>query len=164
MKRRNLIGVIAIAAVAVLAWLVVPLGGEPAVASLPETATLDDYGTYITGPAPLNLRLMALEKLRKKSDSGVVAQLDAIAKGDDKRIAIYATTALGKVKTTAAKAKLKALLESTSVDMNVRIGALSALAQHWRSSSDRSYLEDRCEGSSRLAARLAWIEEHVYED
>jgi hypothetical protein len=162
-KRRLLITLAALVAVVAVGWLVPLLREEPAEAALSSTASLDDYGKYVTGSAPLNLRLMALDKLRKKTDSGVEAQLDAVARSDNKVIAIYATGALGRKKTASAKAKLKALLESASVDMNVRIGALSAIAIHWKDADDRSYLDDKSKGNSRLAARFAWLDTNVYE-
>jgi hypothetical protein len=62
---------------------------------------------YLESDAAFNLKLMALDALRKKTSSGIEDELEDLAAGDDLPLAIYATTALGKKKTSDAKASLK---------------------------------------------------------
>lgn len=76
---------------------------------------------------------------------------------------MFVTTALGRKGTSAAKKKLKALLESSSVNVNVRIGALSAIAHHWKDSSDISYLEKQAKSDSKLSSQLTTLKKKVYK-
>ena len=71
---------------------------------------------YLKTDAPFNQKLMALDALRKKSESGIEGELEKIAKGSDKELAVFAATALGKKKSSDAKKKLKSILENTKID------------------------------------------------
>ena len=53
-----------------------------------------DLVAEIQSDRALNLRLMALEKLRKLSDTGVEAELAKLAKGKDLALAAFATRAM----------------------------------------------------------------------
>jgi hypothetical protein len=121
------------------------------------------YLAIVKSEQALNLRLMALESLRKSQDSGVDAELVKLAKGKDIPLAVYATRALGKRKTAATKKALKALLEDSKVDRRVRIGAMSAIAYHWRSLSDLSYLESKVKNDTKLASQCAWLKSKIYK-
>jgi len=108
--------------------------------------------SYLEGGSPYNLKLQALEALRKKTDSGVEGELEKIAKGKDTRLAVAATTALGRKKTTKAKTSLKGLLENTKLKSPVRIGALSAILYGWKDKGDFTYLSSKTKGNAKLVA------------
>ena len=122
--------------------------------------SLSDLGKYVVGDKPLNLRLVALEQLRKKS--GSESQLKTVALGNEKAMAIFATTALGKKKTTAAKTALKDVLESTSAATTVRAAALNAIAEHFKDADDLSYLWSKAKGNDELEARYNHVKTSVY--
>ncbi len=124
--------------------------------------TVKELVSYLEGDAAFNLKLQALDALRKKTDTGVESDLEKLAKGDDVKLAIFVTTALGKKGTADAKKKLKSLLENGDLDIKVRIGAMSAIAYHWKDSGDLTYLEKKSKGNTTLSSRYAWLKKHVY--
>ena len=109
------------------------------------------------------LKLCAIDALRKSTEKGIDDRLEKLAKGPDARLGVAATTALGKRKTKAAKTKLKALLESGVVAKNVRIGAMTAIAVHFKDASDLSYLESKTASDPVPKAHAAWLKTNVYE-
>ena len=124
--------------------------------------SVSDLAKYVQSGAALNLRLMALEALRKKTGTTVDGELLSVARGSDFRIAIYATTALGKRKTSTSKAKLKAVLENTSLKKEVRMAAMNAIAAHFKTSGDLTYLWSKAASDADLKARYYWLKQHVY--
>ncbi len=124
---------------------------------------VDKLVDYLEGDAALTLKLTALETLRKLTDRGVEDGLEKIAKGSDTELAVFATTALGRKKTTAAKKKLKSLLENGKLEKDVRVGALMAIAVHWKDSGDLEYLESKTKSDTVLADRCAWVKKHIYK-
>ena len=92
----------------------------------------------------------------------VDAELLAIAKGSDFRMAVYATTALGKRKTSTSKAKLKAVMENTKLKKDVRLAAMNAIAVHFKTSGDLTYLWSKASSDTDLKARYYWLKQHVY--
>ena len=119
--------------------------------------------TFINSGAAPNLRLCALNDLKALDDDAVETELAKIAKGDDLFIATYATTTLGRKKTKAAKKSLKSLLENTSLDIDVRMGALTAIAVHFKNKGDITYLESKTKSNTKLKARCAWLKTNVYK-
>ena len=109
------------------------------------------------------LKLCAIDALRKSSETGIDDELVKLAKRSDVGLGVAATTALGKRKTSAAKTELKALLESGVVAKNVRIGAMTAIAVHWKDASDIPYLESKTASDSVLKAHSAWLKTNLYE-
>ncbi len=118
---------------------------------------------FIESGAASNLRLCALNDLKALDEDAVEAELEKIAKGDDLFIATFATTTLGRRKTTAARKSLKSLLENTSLDTDVRMGALTAIAVHFKDKDDIEYLELKTDSDSKLKARCAWLKTNVYK-
>lgn len=114
-----------------------------------------------SGAAP-NLKMQALEVVRKRDESGIEAALVSLAKGSDRVLAIYCTTALGKRGGSASKDALKSLFESTSTDQLVRKSAMTAIAVHWKASQDLSYLEARTRDDSDLRAHYEFVKSKIY--
>jgi hypothetical protein len=117
---------------------------------------------YLEGGAPHNLKLMAIDALRKKSGTSADAALEELARGSDVRLAIASTTALGKRATSGSKAKLKSILEDDELGDSVRIGALTAIAEHFRDGDDLDYLDSESEGNSALRAQYHHVRSSVY--
>ena len=124
--------------------------------------SISDLGKYVQTGSAINLRLMALEQLRKKTGTTVDSELLAIAKGSDFKMAVYATTALGKRKTSTSKAKLQAVLENTKLKKEVRMAAMNAIAVHFKTSIDLTYLKAKAGSDQDLMARYSWLKQHVY--
>ena len=165
MKRRFLVVVLPLllaSGVAGLLWLAA--SGGPAAAG-----TASDFGKaanselvkYVQGGAALNLRLMALEALRKKS--GSTSELVTIARGDDLAIAVYGCAALGRQKTSDAKTALKDLVTSTKLGTEVRKAAMSAIAAHWKEAEDLKWFEKQTGSDSALKSHGEWLGTCVYE-
>jgi hypothetical protein len=107
-------------------------------------------------------RLMALDAIRKKTDSGIEAELVKLAKEGDFRIAVFACTALGKKKTTDAKAGLKTLVSTTTLKTDVRKSAMTALAVHFKSTADLTWMESETASDSDLKGHCAWLSTYIY--
>lgn len=150
------------AALIVLVGAALVLGSpKPAEADFADQS-VSDLAKYVQSGNALNLRLLALEQLRLKTGTSVDDELLAIAKGSDFRIAIYSCTALGKRKTSTSKTKLKAVLENTSLNKEVRMAAMNAIAVHFKTSSDLTYLWSRASSDTDLKARYEWLKKNVY--
>lgn len=141
-----------------LAFLVFPPRPAEADLSSEKTAKLVKY---LGSKAPLNLKLLALEILRQRS--GTETDLSKLARGSDVKLAIFATTALGRKKTSAAKEKLKGLLDLASLSTHVRVGAMTAIAVHFKDPGDLSFLESRSRNDATLKARYLWLRSEVYQ-
>lgn len=124
------------------------------------SAELNDLVAYVKGGHADNLRLQALAAIGKLE--GAEDALDSIARGGDTRMAIYACTRLGRVKSSAAKGVLKALVTDTKAKTSTRVAAMTAIAVHWRSSSDLEWLKEKTESDSALSAHATWLERTVY--
>jgi hypothetical protein len=147
MRRRKLIPVLLLLAATVLAGALFLFPGGPAEAGFTSEST-EDLVDYVKSDAALNLRLMALDAIRKKSESGIETELEKIAKGKDTVIAVYACTTLGRKKSSKAKTALQAIVEDTKLGKEVRKGAMSAIAVHWKSSSDLTWLQSKTSSDS----------------
>jgi len=145
-------------AVAVQSILSSPPAAEAAAAGSP-TAGLSDLARYVEGRAALNLRLVALETLRRTS--GSTDQVVAIARGSDLAIAAYACSALGRTGSPDAKQALKDLVTNDTIGVEVRKAAMSAFAAHWRTTGDRDWLEDEVGSHPALGSHFEWLESHV---
>lgn len=152
---------IALGAVAVLAFLLIPGGEEAAEAGFSDEG-VEDLVAYVKSDASWNLRLQALEALRKKDADGIEGELDDLARGSDLRLAVAATTSMGRMTGSTAKSKLKKILEAKSLDTEVRIGALSAIAYHWKDADDLSYLEKESKNDSKLLSAYKDVKKRVY--
>lgn len=165
MKRRSLVVVLLLlfaVGVAGVVWLAVP--GEKAVAGTASDfakASTSELVQYIQSGASLNLRLMALEVVRKKS--GSTADLVAIAKGNDLAIAAYACGSIGRQNTSDAKTALKDLVTNTKLGTEVRKAAMSAMASTWQSEDDLAWLKREVASDSGLKTHANWLETYVYE-
>ena len=124
---------------------------------------VEDLVEYVSDSGvSLNLRLVALEALRKKTDSGVEAELEKLAKGDDFRIAVYSCTALGKRKSSGAKSRLKTLVSTTTLKTDVRKSAMTAIAVHFKSTADLTWMESETASDSKLKSHCAWLSTYIY--
>jgi len=132
---------------------------EPAEAGF-TSEEVDDLVSFLGGDAAFNRKLMALDALRKKAD--VEDKLEALAEGKDVKLAVFTTTALGKMKTAAAKSNLKDLVKSTTLSKDVRKSAMTAIAVHFKDSSDLTFLESETASDSDLKAYCAWLKTNVY--
>jgi len=122
----------------------------------------EDLVAYLEGDAALNLKLMALDALRRKTESGIEADIDGVARGDDLRLALFATTALGKKGTSTAKTKLKGIVEDGELTKKLRKMAMTAIAVHFKNSDDLTYLESKSKSDSELKDHYKWLKKHVY--
>ena len=154
-----------------LVWfaVLIVLVGSAMLLGSPKPASADfadqsvsDLAKYVQSGAALNLRLCALQTLVDSEGSTVDAELLAIAKGSDFKMAVYATTALGKRKTSTSKAQLKKVLENTSLKKDVRMAAMNAIAIHFKTSIDLTYLQSKAGSDQDLKARYLWLKKHVY--
>ena len=134
---------------------------RPAAADFSDRS-VSDLAKYVQSGNALNLRLCALQTLVDSEGSTVDAELLAIAKGSDFKMAVYATTALGKRKTSTSKAQLKKVLENTSLKKDVRMAAMNAIAIHFKTSIDLTYLQSKAGSDQDLKARYLWLKKHVY--
>jgi len=162
MRRRTLIPALALLAAAGLAGALLLFPGGPAEAGFTSEST-EKLVDYVKSDAALKLRLMALDALRKKTETGIETELSKIASGKDSVTAVYACSALGRKKTSKAKTKLKALVEDTKLKKEVRKGAMSAIAVHWKSSSDLTWLQSKTSSDSELKAYTSWLKSNVFE-
>ena len=119
---------------------------------------------YVQSDVAWTLKLQALEKLvNQASDSAVEDELEALAKGGDEKLAIYAASALGRHGGSAAREKLGSLLTDEKLAKTVRLTALSVIAYQWKDSGDLSWLEAETKGDSDLAAQFSWLKKNAYE-
>ena len=137
--------------------------GEEAEASFTSEAT-KDLVKFAKSGASLNLRLQAIQALVEKTETGIEAELEGIAKNGDRRIAIFACTALGKRRSSAAKSSLKNLFQSTSLSTLTRKSAMSAVAVHWKDPDDLAYFDTRTRilGDSDLRAHYLFVKSRIY--
>jgi len=135
----------------------------PGEAEAGSSSKTSEIVAYLKGDAPMNLKLCALNDLRKIDETGVEAAVEGLARGSDRRLAIYACTALGKKKTTVAKTKLKGLVGSSSTDKQVRKSAMTAIAVHWKSLGDLTYLDQKSKGDSDLRAHYLFLKSKIYK-
>lgn len=126
-------------------------------------ATLEKWKSIALSDIAINLRMMAIENLKKDGSEGAVDALADIARNGDVAIQMAACAQLGRVHTSASKAKLKGLLEDGGRTTEVRSAAAACIAEHWRDQGDLSYLEDKCRGNEALSAHCAVIRSRVYE-
>ena len=166
MPRRVLVVILAalvVGGAAGLAWFLFrPVPAEAGLASDFEEQSVSDLAAYVQGPAAIGLRLMALEALRKKTDSGVDDALTTIARGQDLRIAIHASTALGKQKSSSSKSALRDLVTDDKLDSAVRMAAMTAIAVHWKDADDLEWLESKAGTDSRLSGHAVWLKTAIY--
>jgi len=156
------VGVVLIVAALAVATVLV-IGKAPREAEAGFTSEkVKSLVSYLGSGAPHNLKLMALDALRKKTDSGVEGELEKIAKGKDTRLAVAATTALGRKKSTTAKTRLKGLLENKKLSSPVRVGALSAILYSWKDKGDFTYLASKTEGDAKLTAHYTRIKTKLF--
>jgi hypothetical protein len=158
-SRKRCLGLTAVVLTAVVFAVLVT--NRPAAADFTDK-TVAELSSFITSGASLNLRLMALDAMRKKSSTAIDDELVKIAKGSDLRIAIYSATALGKRKTTTSKSKLLSLLADTKVKKDVRMAAMTAVAVHFKDSGDLDDLYDEAKSDSDLKAHYLWLKSNVY--
>ena len=122
-----------------------------------------DLVAEIQGGGPINRRLMALDQLRKLTDTGVESELEKIATGTDTALAAFATRALGRRKTGTAKSKLKGMVESGTLNKDLRMGAMSAIALHWKDDKDLDYLDAKSKNDADMKAHCGWLKTKVYK-
>ena len=142
-----------------LVLLVLPR--EQAEAGFTSEAT-KDIVKFLKSGAAQNLKMQALEALRRSSDSGIEAELESLARGSDRLLAVYSCTTLGRKNTTAAKSSLKALFQSGATDTLVRKSAMTAIAVHWKDADDLTYLDARTTGDSELRAHYEFLKSKIY--
>jgi len=151
----------------VLSALVVAVGGgglrllfEPPPARAGTAAesgdrSVSDLTSFVQSSAALNLRLMALETLRRQD--GVTDALAGLAKGKDPALAAFAATALGRQGTSEARSALRDLVTESTASTEARKAAMSALAVHFGSQSDLDWLTEQTAGDAVLKAHGAWL-------
>lgn len=125
-------------------------------------AKVDKWKDVALSDVSLNLRLMALEQLKKDGSSAALDALETIAKEGDFRLQVAACAQLGRVKSTSSKAKLKTLLEDSQQGIDVRMAAAACIAEHWRDSGDITYLESKCSGDTKLSTHCGVLKAKVY--
>lgn len=125
-------------------------------------ARVDKWKSVALSDIALNLRLMALEELKKDASSAALDALEAIAKEGDLPLQMAACAQLGRVKSASSKTRLKGLLEDSQQTSEVRVAAAACIAEHWRDEGDISYLEDQCSGDAKLSAHCEVIKSVVY--
>jgi hypothetical protein len=158
--RTAAVGILSLFLVGVTLCLV--LQPEPAQASL-SSKKVSELVDYVgDDDVALSLRLVALEVLRKKTDSTVEGELEKLATGSEFTIAVFATTALAKKKTTSAKKRLKGILTSTKLKKDVRKSAMAAMAAQFKSRSDLTYMQTVTASDSDLKAFCQWLKTNVY--
>ena len=157
--RKRCLGLTAVVLTAVVFAVLVT--NRPATADFSDKSVAE-LSKFVTSGAAVNLRLCALDALRRKVSSAIDDELVKIANGSDLRIAIYSTTSLGKRKTTTSKAKLLSLLANTKVKKDVRMAAMTAVAVHFKNSGDLDTLYDEAKSDSDLKAHYLWLKSNVY--
>jgi len=162
MKTKILVALV-VAVAAILA--ATQMNRERGEAQAKETPTQKvlDLVDEITREGPLNRHLMALEKLRKLNDTGVESELAKLAKGSDLALAAFATRALGKRKTGSAKTTLKGMIESSALSKDIRMGAMSVIALHWKDERDLVYLDAKSKSDTEMKAHYGWLKTKVYK-
>jgi hypothetical protein len=115
-----------------------------------------DLVKYIQGGSSRNLRLCALDALRKKT--GSTNDLLTLARGKDMVTAAFSIGALGRQKTSDSKKVLKELITDTKLGAEVRKAAMSALVVHWKNADDLTWLSEKTGSHSDLKAHYSWLE------
>ena len=105
---------------------------------------------------------VTISQVRRAALEAATDALADIAASGELNIASAACAQLGRMHTSGSKGKLKALLESATLDLSVRVSAAACIAEHWMDTGDISYLEDRCEGNDALEAHCDVIKRRVY--
>jgi hypothetical protein len=131
----GILSTLLLAAVVGRGWLL----GDPSPARAGTAAdsadrSVSSLAAYAQSSAALNLRLMALEGLRRKA--GSADDLAVLVKGADVPLAVYAASALGRQATEDVRSALKDLVTESTAATEARKAAMSALAVHWKSESD----------------------------
>ena len=124
--------------------------------------SVTDLRKYVQSEAAGNLKLLALEILRKSSDAGVEDELVTIARGTDLRMAVAASTTLGRRKVSASKGALEDLVTDRDLGTEVRMAAMTAIAVHWKDADDLEWLESKASTDSRLSGHAAWLKIAIY--
>jgi hypothetical protein len=125
-------------------------------------ATVDGLKTVALSDVALNLRLKALDDLKANGTADATTALEAVAKAGDLQVASAACAALGRMKTSGSKSKLKGVLETSSLSTEIRMAAAACIAEGWKDSGDISYLADKCTGT-KLEAHLVVLKAKVYK-
>ena len=143
-----------------LTWGTTFLAPQPVAAD----ETCDKWKQVALSSVGLGQRLMAVEELKNVGSASALEALEDVARAGDLRIASAACAALGRVESSDSKDRLKALLEDADLSTNVRISAASCIAEHWKDSGDKGYLDEMAEGNDALAAHVAVLKSQVYEE
>ena len=151
-------GVVALGMVVVAGYGLSLWSPTPARAS----ASVEKWRKVALSDVALNLRMMALEHLKKDGSSEALSALEEVAKEGALPIQTAACAQLGRVQSSGSKAKLKSLLEDSRQSTEVRMAAAASIAEHWRDEGDLSYLETKCSGNSALSAHCGVIRSRVY--
>jgi hypothetical protein len=77
-------------------------------------------------------------------------------------MAVYAAGALGKQQTNDSKRAIKDLITDTKLGAEVRKGAMSALAVHWKDSDDLAWLSEKTGSEAKLKSHYDWLKTRVY--
>jgi len=125
-------------------------------------AKVDRWKEVALSDVALNLRLMALEELKKDGSTAALDALEAIAKDGDLPLQTAACAQLGRVKSSSSKGKLKTLLEDSKQSTEVRMAAAACIAEHWRDSGDIAYLESKCSDDTKLSAHCGVLKSKVF--
>ncbi len=151
--------------------VLIPAGGgafllltpDEAEAKFTSSTKTKELVSYLKSDAAWNLKLQILEELRRRGEQGIDGELVGLAKGSDKKLAIAATTSLGKRKTSAAKTALKGLVTTGSLDGHVRNSAMTAIAVHWKDPSDLTWMERISRSDSGLRAHYLFLKSRIYK-
>jgi len=157
-----LLGLLALFLVGGLCFVLLRGEAEAGLSSDLAESSVTDLRKYVEGGAAPNLKMLALETMRKSSDAGVEDELVTIAKGRDLRMAIYAATTLGRRKSSDSKSALKDLVTNGKLGTEVRKGAMTAIAVHWKDAGDLSWLKSKTADDATLSGHAGWLEDHVY--
>jgi len=166
MRFRHVVGALLLAvALAALLGLFAkaPPVAEAGLATDLAKESLSSLVKYVRSGRPTNLKLLALEQLRLSDVSGVDTELRKIAEDGDLRIAIYATTFIGKRKTSGSKGALKTLVENGKVRKEVRQAAMTAVATHFKDADDLTWMWTEAQDNAVLKAHYLWLKRYVYE-
>jgi HEAT repeat protein len=143
----------------VVGALVPMLPSRPAKAG---DAKVDALKAYALSDVDPDLRRAALNDLQKLGSSDAADALEAVAREGDLEVRIAACAQLGRMKTSASKGKLKALLEDTDLKTEVRMAAVACIAEHWKDSGDIDYLEGKCAAKDDLKTFCATVKTKVF--
>ena len=141
-----------------LTWATTLFAPRPAAAD----ETTDKWKQVALSSVGLGQRLAAVEELRDIGSASALAALEDIARDGDLRVGTAACAALGRVESASSKDCLKTLLEDEALSTNLRIAAASCIAEHWKDAGDESYLEEKSEGNTALAAHVEVLKSKVY--